>query len=50
MNCNNCNHTSDIHNTSDLGMSILKLGKCMIPGCQCKEYVDSIRSIDEELL
>ena len=30
--------------------SILRVGRCLIPGCDCSQYVDKIETIDEDLL
>jgi hypothetical protein len=30
--------------------SLMKVGRCQIPGCVCKQYVDPIQEIDEELV
>ena len=50
MHCTRCHHADEIHNTSDESASIMKLGKCKIPGCSCQQYKDAIQKIDEELL
>ncbi len=51
MNCKRCHHTDEVHiqneNTSD---SIIKAGKCQIPTCTCRQYLDPIEKIDEDLL
>ena len=55
MNCKRCHHTYEAH-SYDLkeGMnnseSIMKVGSCIIPVCNCKQYVDPINEIDEDLL
>jgi hypothetical protein len=49
MNCIRCHHTDEAHETADNG-SLLKRGKCMIPSCDCTEYSDVIKKIDEDLL
>jgi len=38
------------HQQSNESTSLLKLGSCQIPDCTCKQYLDSIKEIDEELL
>jgi len=50
MNCTRCHHTDEAHVTTAESDSILKRGKCMIPSCTCKQYLDAIEKIDEELL
>ena len=49
MNCVRCHHTDEAHENTN-NNSLLKRGKCMIPSCNCKEYSDAIKKIDEELL
>ena len=49
MNCVRCHHTDEAHETSD-NNSLLKRGRCMIPSCECVEYSDAIKKIDEDLL
>lgn len=51
MNCIRCGHTHHAHDifTSN-SESLLKVGKCLVPGCECKQYVDKIETIDEDLL
>ena len=54
MNCKRCHHTYEAHSYSstsdDSAGSIMKVGGCIIPVCRCKQYVDPINEIDEELL
>ncbi len=50
MNCQRCHHTDEAHVPSDSSESLLKLGKCLIPGCTCQQYLDAIKQIDEDLL
>lgn len=62
MNCLSCYHThyahelkksNDLINEDDIKNnleSLLVVGKCLIPGCSCAQYVDRIQKIDEELL
>ncbi|HXV51558.1 MAG TPA: hypothetical protein VD689_05465 [Nitrosopumilaceae archaeon] len=50
MNCRRCHHTYEAHQSSQESTSILKLGKCQIPHCTCREYLDAMNQIDEELL
>jgi hypothetical protein len=38
------------HRQSNESTSLLKLGSCQIPDCTCKQYLDIIKEIDEELL
>ena len=49
MNCVRCHHADEAHETSD-NNSLLKRGRCMIPSCECVEYSDVIKKIDEDLL
>lgn len=51
MNCIRCGHTHHAHDifTSN-SKSLLKVGKCLVPGCECTQYVDKIEAIDEDLL
>lgn len=46
--CGHTHHTHDIH--TDSNDSLLKVGKCLVPGCECAQYVDKIETIDEDLL
>ncbi|WKT57818.1 hypothetical protein QVH35_11040 [Candidatus Nitrosotenuis chungbukensis] len=50
MNCKRCHHIAQIHESSTQSDSLMRLGKCAIPGCTCKQYLDSIERIDDELL
>ncbi|NHI02836.1 hypothetical protein DYY67_0740 [Candidatus Nitrosotalea sp. TS] len=50
MNCKRCHHTDSIHEPSSESHSFLKAGKCLIPNCTCKQYLDPIDEIDEELV
>lgn len=38
------------HSKNDGGESLMKLGKCRIPGCPCGRFRDSFQEIDEELV
>ena len=49
MNCVRCHHTEDAHETTD-NNSLLKRGRCMIPSCDCIQYSETIKKIDEDLL
>ena len=50
MNCRRCHHTDEAHITNEKSSSIIKAGKCQIPNCTCKSYLDTMQKIDEELL
>ncbi len=50
VNCRRCHHTDEAHNQSNESTSLLKLGSCRIPDCTCKQYLDAIKDIDEELM
>lgn len=50
MNCKGCHHTHEAHKDDDRSDSLLKAGSCVVPACRCKEYVDPIGEIDEELV
>ena len=53
MNCAKCSHTHlahELRNTLDTMKSLMLVGKCLIIGCHCQQYVDRIELIDEELL
>jgi len=50
MNCKRCHHVAQIHESSTQSDSLMRLGKCAIPGCPCKQYLDSIEQIDDDLL
>lgn len=41
---------AQIHESSMKSSSLMKLGRCAIPGCTCRQYVDSIEELDEDLL
>ena len=49
MNCVRCHHVDEAHESIE-NDSLVKRGKCMIPTCDCKQYSDAIKKIDEELL
>ena len=49
MNCIRCHHMDEAHESTQ-NDSLVKRGKCMIPTCDCIEYSDAIKKIDEELL
>ena len=49
MNCVRCHHTDEAHETTD-DESFLKRGRCMIPSCDCIQYSNAIKKIDEDLL
>ena len=38
------------HSESTQSDSLMRFGACKIPGCTCKQYVDGITKIDEDLL
>lgn len=50
MNCRRCHHSHEAHMSCGGNDSVIKAGHCVVPVCRCKEYVDPIRLIDEELL
>jgi hypothetical protein len=51
MNCLRCRHTHQVHDfKSNKTESLLRVGKCLVPGCDCLQYVDKIEKIDEDLL
>lgn len=50
MNCIRCHHTHQAHTDSTTSDSILRVGKCSVPGCDCQQYADKIETIDEDLL
>jgi hypothetical protein len=51
LNCIRCQHTYQAHEQRTGKMdSILGVGKCLLPGCGCTQYVDKIEKIDEDLL
>ena len=49
MNCTRCHHTDEAHETTD-NDSLLKRGRCVVPSCDCIQYSDVIKKIDEDLL
>ncbi|HEX9845697.1 MAG TPA: hypothetical protein VGA92_04460 [Candidatus Nitrosotenuis sp.] len=49
MNCRRCHHLSQAHESSNDSDSLMKLGKCSIPGCTCRQYLE-FEQLDEELL
>ena len=49
MNCVRCHHTDEAHETTD-NDSLLKRGRCIVPSCDCIQYSDVIKKIDEDLL
>ncbi|MCY4491534.1 MAG: hypothetical protein OXC46_08755 [Thaumarchaeota archaeon] len=50
MNCKRCHHTDQTHIPANDSQSIVKLGKCKITGCTCRQYLEPIEKIDEDLL
>ncbi len=50
MNCKRCHHTDEVHARDDNSRSIIRMGRCKIPFCTCRQYVDPIREIDEDAL
>ncbi|MCV0431566.1 hypothetical protein [Nitrosopumilus sp.] len=50
MNCKRCHHTDEAHSKNEHSDSLIKAGECQIPTCTCRQYVDPIQEIDEELL
>ena len=50
MNCDRCHHTDEAHVQDRQGGSLMRRGRCSIPTCTCRQYVDPIHEIDEELL
>ena len=50
MNCNRCHHTDQAHVSDQDSRSLIRMGRCLIPSCTCRQYVDPIREIDEEAL
>ena len=49
MNCKKCHHVDEIHSRGD-DKTLLKIGRCLIPNCKCKQFVIPIDKIDEELV
>ncbi|WP_177318914.1 hypothetical protein [Candidatus Nitrosotenuis cloacae] len=50
MNCKRCHHVAQIHEESQKSSSLMKLGKCAIPECMCRQFVESIDQLDEDLM
>ena len=50
MNCKKCHHARETHESSLASHSLSKLGKCSVPTCLCREFVEPIDEIDEELV
>jgi len=50
MNCERCHHTDRAHSESEGGDSLMRLGRCRIPECTCRQYAVGIEKIDEDLL
>jgi len=50
MNCKRCHHTNEAHVSSNENKSLMRAGKCNIPSCTCKQYLDPIEEIDEDLM
>ena len=51
LNCIRCGHVHHAHDIfANSSKSLLKVGKCLVPGCECPQYVDKIETIDEDLL
>ena len=50
MNCRGCHHTHEAHKNNSDSNSLMKSGRCTVPLCKCKEYLDPMEVIDEELL
>lgn len=50
MNCRRCHHTNEAHVPDEDSDSLIMAGRCSIPTCTCRQYLDPIRDIDEELL
>ena len=50
MNCRRCHHTDQAHTRSSQSSSLIKAGRCRIPTCTCRQYLDPIQEIDEDLL
>ncbi|MCE9652892.1 MAG: hypothetical protein K8Q89_07560 [Nitrosarchaeum sp.] len=50
MNCKRCHHTDEAHIPSNQSESLMRVGKCNIPNCTCRQYLDPIQRIDEELM
>ena len=53
MICSKCHHTHEAHTykkQNDKNSSLMMIGECIIPECSCRQYVDPIIEIDEEML
>ena len=50
MNCNRCHHTDEVHVPSEDSRSLVKLGRCRVIGCTCRQYAEPIQRIDEDLM
>lgn len=51
MNCLKCFHPHQAHEFNKGGdNSLLRVGRCLVPECECAQYVDKIERIDEDLL
>ena len=51
MGCLRCRHTYQVHDFKSIAPdSILRVGKCLVTGCDCPQFVDKIEKIDEDLL
>ena len=51
MNCIRCLHTYQVHDFNSIAPdSLLRVGRCLVTGCDCPQYVDKIEKIDEDLL
>jgi hypothetical protein len=50
MNCKRCHHVDQAHEPSEKSPSLAKIGRCLIPQCSCRQYIDPIEEIDEDLL
>ncbi len=50
MNCKRCHHTNEVHVPFYESSSLMKMGRCQIPGCTCQQFSDPIHVIDEELI
>jgi len=51
MNCLKCFHPHQAHEFNKGGdSSLLRVGRCLVPDCECTQYVDKIEKMDEDLL
>ena len=50
MNCKRCHHTDEGHVPDEKSDLMIKLGECKIPTCTCKQFINPIEEIDEDLL